>query len=124
MLDAARKMMDIQTPIDLAPLQQLGKENLAPLLQAFCEQWQIVELACFGSIVRDDFRPDSDIDLLVTWKPNSRWTLLDFAQMQFDLETLFHRPVDLVSKRAIEQSDNPLRRAAILNTAVPIYSQR
>ena len=116
--------MDIQTPIDLTPLQRLGKDNLAPVLQAFCDRWQIVELACFGSIVRDDFRPDSDIDLLVTWKPESRWTLLDFAQMQFDLEALFDRPVDLVSKRAIEQSDNPLRRAAILDSAVPIYSQQ
>ncbi|MBE9040607.1 nucleotidyltransferase family protein [Oscillatoriales cyanobacterium LEGE 11467] len=106
------------------PLQRLGKGEIASTLQDFCQRWQIIELACFGSVVRDDFRSDSDIDLLVTWKPNSHWTLLDFAQMQFDLEALLERPVDLVSKRAIEHSDNPLRRRAILDTAIPIYCQQ
>lgn len=115
---------NIQPYFNLTPFQRLGKGEIASTLQDFCQRWQIVELACFSSIVRDDFRPDSDIDLLVTRKPNSHWTLLDLAQMQFDLEALLERLVDLVSKRAIDQSDNPLRRRAILDAAIPIYCQQ
>ncbi|MDJ1171549.1 nucleotidyltransferase domain-containing protein [Roseofilum sp. BLCC_M154] len=92
-------------------------------LRALCQQWQIIELALFGSVLRDDFRPDSDVDLLVTWHEQSHWTLLDFAQMHEDFAQLLDRPVDLVSKRAIESSNNPLRREAILNTAQPIYQR-
>ncbi|MDY6782485.1 MAG: nucleotidyltransferase domain-containing protein [Cyanobacteriota bacterium] len=108
-----------QTQLVLRPDLSISQKKL----KALCDCWQIVELACFGSVLRDDFRPDSDIDLLVTWNPSVRWTLLDLAQMQFDFEALLERSVDLVSRRAIEQSDNPLRRAAILNTATPIYRQ-
>lgn len=92
-------------------------------IQAFCDRWQIIELALFGSILRDDFRPDSDIDLLVTFAPEADWSLLDHATMQQELARLLNRAVDLVSKRAIERSHNWIRRQEILTTTQVIYAQ-
>ena len=86
-------------------------------IQQFCRRWKIRELALFGSVLRTDFRPDSDVDVLVTFHADVEWGLLDHMQMQQDLATLLHRPIDLVSKRALERSANWVRREAILNTA-------
>src|SRR4028118_1937287 len=69
----------------------------------FCQQWQIIELSLFGSILRDDFHADSDIDILVAFAPTANWGLLDNAQMQEELEALLSRRVDLISTRAIER---------------------
>lgn len=90
-------------------------------LQEFCDRWQIVELSLFGSILRDDFRPDSDIDILVAFAPTANWGLLEHVQMQHELEAILDRTVDLISKRAIERSSNWIRRQEILSTAQPIY---
>lgn len=87
----------------------------------FCHRWQIAEFALFGSVLRDDFRPDSDIDVLVTFTPQAKRGLLTLARMKHELEDLFGRKVDLVSKRAIENSDNWIRRQEILGTAQTIY---
>ncbi len=87
----------------------------------FCRRWQISELALFGSVLRDDFRPDSDIDVLVTFAPDSRWSLIDHIAIERELAELLGRPVDLVSKRAVEKSDNWIRRKEILDTALPVY---
>jgi uncharacterized protein len=86
-------------------------------IQQFCRRWKIRELALFGSVLRTDFRPDSDVDVLVTFHDDAEWGLLDHMQMQQELATLLHRPIDLVSKRALERSANWVRREAILNTA-------
>jgi hypothetical protein len=86
-------------------------------IQQFCRRWKIRELALFGSVLRSDFRPDSDVDVLVTFHDDVEWGLLDHMQMQQELATLLHRPIDLVSKRALERSANWVRREAILNTA-------
>jgi predicted nucleotidyltransferase len=86
-------------------------------IQQFCRRWKICELALFGSVLRTDFRPDSDVDVLVTFHDDAEWGLLDHMQMQQELATLLHRPIDLVSKRALERSANWVRREAILNTA-------
>lgn len=88
----------------------------------FCGRWKIREFALFGSVLRADFSPDSDIDVLVTFSEDADWGLLDHLQMQQELETLLQRPVDLISKRALEQSPNRIRRDAILNTAQVIAS--
>jgi predicted nucleotidyltransferase len=90
----------------------------------FCRRWQITELALFGSILRDDFKPDSDIDVLVTFTPDVKWSLLDHIRMEQELKSLFGREIDLVSKRAIQQSKNWIRRREILTTAQPIYASR
>ncbi|MCX5971924.1 MAG: nucleotidyltransferase family protein [Coprothermobacterota bacterium] len=87
----------------------------------FCRRWQIVELALFGSVLGDDFRPDSDVDVLVSFHPEARHTLFDMVQMQEELERLFGRKVDLVSRRGIEASRNYLRRRAILESAEVLY---
>lgn len=91
-------------------------------LRAFCERWRIEELALFGSALRDDFGPDSDIDLLASFDPAAAWGLLDHARMQEELAALLGRPVDLLSRRAVARSANPLRRQAILATAQVIVS--
>lgn len=87
----------------------------------FCQRWKITELALFGSILRDDFRPDSDIDFLVTFAPDSHWSLLDLVRMEHQLEEMLGREVDLVMKKSVEQSHNWIRRKEILGTAQTIY---
>ena len=91
-------------------------------LREFCTRWKISELSLFGSILREDFGPDSDMDFLVSFAPDSDWTLLDHIQMEEELSALLNRPVDLVSRRAVENSRNPIRRRAILSTAQVIYA--
>ncbi|HXH13428.1 MAG TPA: nucleotidyltransferase domain-containing protein [Alphaproteobacteria bacterium] len=88
----------------------------------FCRRWKIRELALFGSVLRTDFRPDSDIDVLVTFNDDADWGLLAHIQMQQELASLLNRPIDLLSKRALERSPNWVRREAILNTAQVIVS--
>jgi predicted nucleotidyltransferase len=78
-------------------------------------------LDLFGSALREDFRKDSDVDLLAALRPEFRVTLLDWADLQERLSEVFGRPVDLVSHRAVEGSQNPYRKQAILSTAIPIY---
>lgn len=88
----------------------------------FCQRWHIHELALFGSVLRDDFRSDSDIDILITFAPEAKRGAFALAQMQEELETIFGRSVDLVSKRAIERSQNRIRRQNILESAQTIYA--
>ena len=88
----------------------------------FCRRWRISELALFGSALRDDFRPDSDIDVLVTFASDAAWSLLDHARMQDELRAILKRNVDLISRRGIELSRNPIRRKAILGSAKVIYA--
>lgn len=88
----------------------------------FCQRWKITELALFGSILRSDFRPNSDIDILVSFAPDASWGLLALAGMKHELEDLLGHKVDLVSKRSIEQSHNWIRRNKILESAQVIYA--
>lgn len=87
----------------------------------FCKQHGIAKLELFGSALREDYRKDSDVDLLATLRSDARPTLLDWADMQEKLAVLFGRRVDLVSRRAIERSRNLYRKHSILSTAVPVY---
>lgn len=92
-------------------------------LDQFCRRWAIVQVALFGSALRDDFGPESDIDVLVTFAPEAEWGLLDHVQMEGELAELLGREVDLLTRRAVERSRNPLRRNEILATAQTIYAQ-
>jgi hypothetical protein len=85
----------------------------------FCFHWKVVEFSLFGSVLRDDFRPDSDVDVLVTFAPEARVSLLDLVEMQDELKTIFKRDVDLVEKDALE---NPFRKREILGTAQVVYA--
>jgi uncharacterized protein len=90
-------------------------------LAEFCQRWQVSELALFGSVLRDDFSLDSDIDVLVSYRPTAKRGLLEKIRMQEEFSSLLHRDVDLVSKKAIEQSQNWLRRKNILDSSEVIY---
>jgi predicted nucleotidyltransferase len=85
----------------------------------FCQKWRIREFALFGSVLRDDFRPDSDVDVLVTFDDVAPWTTFDLVQMQDELRPMFGRNVDLVEKRTIT---NPFRRHAILTGKEVVYA--
>lgn len=85
----------------------------------FCKRWSITEFSVFGSVLRDDFRPDSDIDVLVSIDPTAHIGLLEIAQMQIELENMFKRSVDLLEKEGLR---NPYRRQEILSTAQVIYA--
>ena len=91
-------------------------------IAAFCERWQVTELALFGSVLREDFGPESDIDVLVSFDQAARHTLFDMVRMEEELKALFGREVDLVSRRGIERSSNQLRREAILGAAETIHA--
>ncbi len=91
-------------------------------IKDFCARWKVREFALFGSVLRDDFRPESDIDVLVSFAPDAEWSLLDYVMMQDELADLVGRSVDLVEKRAIEHSGNPYRRHRILDSAHVIYA--
>lgn len=90
----------------------------------FCQRWKIRELAVFGSALRTDFKPESDIDIIVTFDDNADWSLLDHIRMQQELEALLQRDVDLVTKRAVEKSQNWVYRKEILNTASVIFPHK
>lgn len=93
-------------------------------IRSFCAKWHIVELAIFGSVLREDFRPESDVDVLVRFAPDSPYSvLLNHSEMAEELRRIFGRTVDIVSKNGVEQSKNARRREEILNTAEVIYAQ-
>jgi len=89
----------------------------------FCQRWKIREAALFGSVLRADFKPDSDIDILVTFDDDADWSLLDHIRMQQELQFILQRDIDLVTKRAVEKSRNWLRRQEILSTASIIFPE-
>jgi len=93
-------------------------------LTDFCRRWRITELALFGSALREDFSPESDLDILVTFDPEASWSLLDHVRMEQELAALLGRDIDLLTKRSVERSHNPIRRQEILGTAEVIYGAR
>jgi predicted nucleotidyltransferase len=93
-------------------------------IATFCQRWKIAELALFGSVLRDDFGPESDVDVLVGFAPNAEWSLWDHVAMEEELSGLLGRQVDLVTRRSVERSENWIRRKAILSSAEPLYAVR
>lgn len=85
----------------------------------YCDRWKITEFALFGSVLRDDFRPDSDIDVLVTFAPDPNRSLFDLIDMKDELKAMFDRDVDLADKEGLK---NPYRRREILSTYQVIYA--
>lgn len=84
-----------------------------------CRKWRIAELSLFGSVLRDDFNDDSDVDLLVVFEPNDPWDLWDLMHCENEFAALLGRKVDLVEKSAL---DNPFRRYEILRTSQVLYA--
>lgn len=93
-------------------------------ISEICQQWQIEELALFGSVLREDFNHDSDVDVLVSFTENAKITFFDLDLIESELSQLFKRPVDIVTKRSIEQTHNWIRKNNILKNSQIIYEQR
>ena len=85
----------------------------------FCKRWSITEFSVFGSVLRDDFRANSDIDVLVSIDPKAHIGLFELIDMKLELEKMFNRPVDIVEKEGLR---NPYRRKEILRTAQVVYA--
>jgi predicted nucleotidyltransferase len=90
----------------------------------FCRRWTVKELSLFGSVLRDDFRPDSDVDVLVDFRPGVSVSLSDYCRMEDELADILGRQVDLVMRTAVEESPNYIRRRSILTTREPIHVER
>jgi predicted nucleotidyltransferase len=114
---AARAAMAAQSQSSTGLTKRLGVN--AEALSSLCRRWRIKELSLFGSVLRDDFRPDSDIDVLVTFEHDAEHSLLDVIALQHEMEDLLGRPVDLVERRALR---NPFRRREILETHQVLYA--
>lgn len=102
----------------MKPAIEIDKSRIA----AFCRKWKITELALFGSVLRDSFRPDSDVDVLVSFSGDAEWGLLDHVTMEDELSALLGRKADLVTRRSVERSGNRIRRQAILESAERVYA--
>jgi predicted nucleotidyltransferase len=93
-------------------------------IHEFCRKWKITEFGLFGSVRREDFRPDSDLDVMVSFAPDAHWSLTDLVEMQAELEGAVGHKVDLVERSAIERSENYIRRRHILSFVEPVYLAR
>ena len=90
-------------------------------LREFCRKWKVTEFALFGSVTRpEEFREDSDVDVLVTFDRNARVSLFDIGHMEVELEEIFGREIDLAERIGVERSRNDIRRKQILSTAVAL----
>lgn len=88
-------------------------------IKSFCRKWRVREFSLFGSVLRPDFNPESDVDVLVVFAENAGWDLWDIIEMRDELKTIFGREVDLVEKRALR---NPFRKHEILQTHEIVYA--
>jgi predicted nucleotidyltransferase len=105
-------------------MSKLSPPNLPRVqLASFCDRWGIVELAIFGSAVRGELRADSDLDILISFDPESPISLLDLAEMELELEEICDREVEIVTRRSVEASTNSIRRKEILESAQPIIQR-
>ena len=88
-------------------------------ISRFCGKWKIIEFSLFGSILRQDFGPDSDVDVLVAFAPDHGWSLFDWVEMIDELKAMFGREVDLVARSGLK---NPFRRQEIMRTRQVMYA--
>lgn len=114
LLEAALKAQDFQASLWEARLGRSAAE-----VASLCKALGIKKLSLFGSVLRDDFRQDSDVDLLVEFQPGRVKSLLDLGGVQMDLQDFFKRDVDLTQPQLL---DNPIRRKEILGSARQIYA--
>lgn len=94
-----------------------------PEIERFCAKWRVTRFELFGSAVRDDFTPDSDIDVMVTFEPDAPWSLWDIVEAKFELQEILGRKVDLLERPAVEKHRNPFLKRSILESPVTVYSR-
>ena len=99
----------------MSPKVRFDRQKIAEL----CRRYGVAELALFGSVLRDDFRADSDVDVLISFGPEAHPSLLELVELREDLKDLLGRKVDLVERAGLR---NPFRRRAILSTAEVVYA--
>jgi len=92
-------------------------------LESFCRRWKIRKLAFFGSVLRDDFHPSSDIDILVDFNADADWSMLDHIEMQQELQELLEHRVDLITQRGLDASKNWLFREEVQETALVLFEE-
>lgn len=100
----------------------MGKVHIdlpAEKIAEFCSKWKVAELSLFGSVLRDNYRSDSDVDVLIEFKPDAEWSLYEWVDMIEELKAIFGREIDLVSKQGLR---NPIRRHAILASREVVYA--
>lgn len=90
-------------------------------IEAFCRKWKVQRMWLFGSALREDFGPESDVDVLVEFAPEARWSLLDLVGAEQEMSEILGRPVDLIEWECVERSDNWIRRRHILENARTLY---
>ena len=88
-------------------------------IKDFCGKWKIKEFSFFGSVLREDFHSDSDIDVLVSFEETVSWSLYDIVAMKDELQAIFGRDVDIVEKGAVR---NPFRRHSIMTSREVLYA--
>lgn len=88
-------------------------------IKAFCIKWKIVEFSLFGSVLGNEFRPDSDVDVLVAFSEGAKWDLFDLVEMREELKAIFGREIDLLEKGTIR---NPFREHAIMASREILYA--
>lgn len=111
------KIIDLENKAMLNKLINLPIEKI----ESFCHKWKVAELWLFGSVLKNDFKSDSDLDFMVQFQNDAKWSLWDHAGMEMELEELTGRPVDLITKKGIEQSKNEIRKKKILSSARSIF---
>jgi len=95
----------------------VSKDKIA----AFCRRNHIRSLAFFGSVLRADFGPDSDVDVLVEFEHGQNHGLMDLVRMEEELTEMFGQKADLVERRAVERSENYIRRRHVLESVEEVY---
>lgn len=103
--------------LPISPHIQINRSKI----EDFCRKWRTAELSFFSSVSRDDFRPDSDVDILVTFETSAPWDVFDHIHMEEELAGLFGRKVELVERQAVEASQNYIRKTHILRSVEPYY---
>jgi predicted nucleotidyltransferase len=88
-------------------------------IKELCQKWKVTEFAIFGSVARGQVRPESDVDVLVTFAPDAGWSLFDLVEMQEELKVVFGREVHLVERDGLR---NPFRRHEILRSLEVVYA--
>jgi predicted nucleotidyltransferase len=96
-----------------------GLELPIEKIEEFCRKWKVSKFSLFGSVLREDFRPDSDVDVLVSFQDDSGWDLFDLVDMIEELKAIFGREVDLVEEGSI---NNPFRKHLIMTTRKVLYA--
>ncbi len=110
---------------DVVPIGQELKSRLAVSVEDishFCDRWYIAEMSVFGSVLRPDFRSDSDVDVMIEFEVG-KVPGLAYVSMANEIEKMFGRPVDVVTRSAVERSKNAYRRKEILETAKVIHAR-